>query len=106
MKIDMNCIDTSKPLYGFWMYDSAPFILGGNIISITEDNRITVKGYTGYTFQPLVITTKEKGEEIQKRIDAAEKTYREKINNASVELHQTIDDTFHTFCGDSKKEIS
>ena len=72
MKIDMSCIDPYKPLYGFWKYDSAPFILGGNIKSITKNNRITVEGYTGYEFKPLFITTKEKGEEIQKRIDTAE----------------------------------
>lgn len=97
MKIDIDCIDTSKPLYGFWMYDQPPFILGGNITSITEDHRITVEGYTKYTFKPLVITTKEEGEEIQKSIDAAERTYREKINDALTELHQTINDTFNTY---------
>lgn len=104
MKIDMSCIDTSKPLYGFWLYDSAPFILGGNIKSITEDHRITVEGYTGYKFKPFFITTKEKGEEIQKRIDAAEKTYQEKFDNILAELKQTIKDTFNTYCDDSEKE--
>ena len=105
MKIDISCIDTSKPLYGFWKYDSVPFILGGNIKSITEDNRITIEGgYTGYKFKPFAITTKEKGEEIQKRIDAAEKIYREKLNNALVELRQTINDAFNTYCDDSGKE--
>lgn len=105
MKIDIDCIDTSKPLYGFWKYDSAPFILGGNIKSITEDHRIIVEGYTGYQFKPLFITTKEKGEEIQKCIDAAEQTYKEKINNALAELHQTINDTFNTCCNDSEQEM-
>lgn len=104
MKIDISCIDTSKPLYGFWKYDSAPFILGGNIKSITEDHRITVEGYTGYQFKPLFITTKEKGEEIQKCINAAEQAYKEKLNNALVELHQTIDDTFNIYFDDSRKE--
>lgn len=105
MKIDISCIDTSKPLYGFWKYDSAPFILGGNIKNITEDKCITIEGgYTGYKFKPLVITTKEKGEEIQKRIDAAEKIYREKLNNALVELRQTINDTFNAYCDNSGKE--
>lgn len=104
MKIDMSCIDTSKPLYGFWLYDSAPFILGGNIKSITEDHHITVEGYTGYKFKPFFITTKEKGEEIQKRIDAAEKTYQEKFDNILAELKQTIKDTFNTYCDDSEKE--
>ena len=104
MKIDIDCIDTSKPLYGFWKYDSAPFILGGNIKSITEDHRITVEGYTGYKFKPFFITTKEKGEEIQKRIDAASKTYQEKLNNILVELEQTIKDTFNTCFDDSEKE--
>lgn len=105
MKIDINCIDTSKPLYGFWKYDQPPFILGGNIKSITEDNHITVRGHIGYQFKPLFITTKEKGEEIQKRINAAEQAYKEKINNALAELKQTINDTFNTCCNDSEQEI-
>ena len=105
MKIDINCIDTSKPLYGFWMYDKPPFILGGNIKSITEDHCITVRGHIGYQFKPLFITTKEKGEEIQKRINAAEQAYKEKINNALAELKQTINDTFNTCCNDSEQEM-
>lgn len=105
MKIDINCIDTSKPLYGFWKYDQPPFILGGNIKSITEDHRITVRGHIGYQFKPLFITTKEKGEEIQKRINAAEQAYKEKINNALAELKQTINDTLNTCCNDSEQEM-
>ena len=105
MKIDINCIDTSKHLYGFWKYDKPPFILGGNIKSITEDHRITVRGHIGYQFKPLFITTKEKGEEIQKRINAAEQEYKEKINNALAELKQTINNTFNTCCNDSEQEM-
>ena len=105
MKIDINCIDKSKPLYGFWKYDSAPFILGGNVKSITEDNYIIVEGYPGYKFKPLFITTKERGEEIQKNIDTAEQVYKEKINNALVELQQTIHDTFDTYYDNSEKII-
>lgn len=105
MKIDINCIDTSKPLYGFWKYDQPPFILGGNIKSITEDHHIAIDNYIGYTFKPLVIVPKEKGEEIQKRINAAEQAYKEKINNALAELKQTINDTFNTCCNDSEQEM-
>ena len=105
MKIDINCIDTSKPLKNFWKFEKTIFILVGNIINMTDDHRITVRGYIGYQFKPLFITTKEKGEEIQKCINAAEQTYKEKINNALAELKQTINDTFNTCCNDSEQEM-
>lgn len=97
MKIDIACIDQSKPLYGFWKYDSVPFILGGNIKSITEDDKITVDGYTGYKFTPQVITTKENGEKIQKIIDDAAKTYNDTMHEALATLTQTIDKTFNDY---------
>ena len=56
-------------------------------------------------YKLLFITTKEKGEEIQKCINTAEQAYKEKINNALAELKQTINDTFNTCCNDSEQEM-
>lgn len=90
MNINIKCIDTSKPLYGFWKYDVPPFILGGEIEKITDNDKIAVKGYTGCLFTPILITTIEDGKRIQRVINDALSTYNESVKNAKELMTTTI----------------
>lgn len=90
MNISTKCIDTSKPLYGFWKYDVPPFILGGKIEKITDNDKIAVKGYTGCLFTPIAITTIEDGKRIQRVIDDALATYNKSVKDAKELMTATI----------------
>ena len=76
-------------LYAFWKYDVPPFLLGGEVISVTEDGYVTVKGYSG-KFKPELIVPIEKGIKIHKKLNKANAKYKEKVNEAQEELLAVI----------------
>ena len=55
-------------LGAFWEYDLFPHYLFGEILSMTPDGNVVIKGYQGMTFKPVKIMPFDDGENIWRQI--------------------------------------
>lgn len=77
-------------LYAFWKSDVPPYLLGGEVEEVREDGYVTVVGYTGYKFRPVLITPLEKGIKLQKGLNRAKAKYKKAVDAANEELHNVV----------------
>ncbi len=73
-------------LYAFWKYDTAPFLLGGEVEEVSNDGYVVIKGRTGCKFKPVLIVPLEKGIKLHKKLNKAEAKYINALNTAKEEL--------------------
>lgn len=60
----------TQRLYAFWKYDLFPFVLGGEITSMTSDGKVETVGYgKGYYFNPFKIVPLTEGKRIAKELE-------------------------------------
>lgn len=80
-----------KKYYAFWKYDSAPYLLGGEIEEFKSDGRVKIKGFTGMLFHPVKIVPLATGIKLKKLLDIAEANYSIKYQQIDRELKSVID---------------
>ena len=66
-----------EKLFAFWNYDTFPFLLGGEVISMDDSGCVQIKEYGYYFFRPQFFTNETVGREIkQKLTDFEHKHYQ------------------------------
>ena len=87
-----------EKLYAFWEYDNPPYVLGGEVIKIRDDNGgIYVKGYnenmSTYFKKDSIVTIVpyDEGVKLHKQLKKAEKKYNLRIQKAKKALHSMTD---------------
>lgn len=76
----------TQRLYAFWKYDRPPHYLGGEVIEMHENGRVSVDGYGGKTFQPAKIVPYEQGVKIQRELEKLENDYTDRITLLNEEI--------------------
>jgi hypothetical protein len=51
-------------MIAFWAYDGFPYILGGKVTETTDEGRVRIDGYGGYTFKPKFYLPDKEGKEL------------------------------------------
>lgn len=78
--------------YAFWKYDTPPYVLCGELLSVRDDGGIYVKGYdqnmTSYFAKDAVIAIVpyKKGLKLKKKVEKAKKKYDRKLKDIKSEL--------------------
>lgn len=82
-----------EKLYAFWKYDSPPYLLGGEVIKIREeDGGVFVKGYdkhmSSYFAKEAIVTIVpyKEGIKLHKKLKKAEKRYNQRMQKAKRDL--------------------
>lgn len=66
-------------LYAFWRYDLFPYILGGEVVSMTDAGLVKIKEYGGSAFRPVLILPYDAGIEIHEKLRLLDDRYRKAL---------------------------
>jgi hypothetical protein len=80
-----------QKLIAFWKYDTAPYVLSGEVLSFTAKGNVEIKGYDGYIFTPIKILPYEIGIEIADKIKEIGKDTRKREAEIHAECRNAVD---------------
>ena len=69
-----------QDLYAFWKYDGPPYYLGSEVMAVTTNGLVRVRGYGQAVFKPVLIVPIENGKAMKKKIDDLSDEFKEKVN--------------------------
>lgn len=65
-----------QTLYAFWKYDICPFMLAGQIESFDGSGKVTIRGYPGFLFKPVIILPDKAGQDAADKLKILSNEYR------------------------------
>jgi hypothetical protein len=60
-------------LMAFWKYDQYPYLLCSKILKFKDNGKVSVEGYSGFSFKPLFIVKYEEGVKLKDKLNLLEK---------------------------------
>ena len=68
-------------MIAFWAYDGFPYILGGKVVETTDEGRVRIYGYGGYTFKPKFYLPDKEGEELISKLKEAKAARKKELKS-------------------------